>query len=161
MEAAAAAAAAAVQRGGGLGRFLRPKFRSLRRVDIDSWHRLSDPKRSVFLRDLSNTLLADAAPGLIARPGDHVFGDDRFYWLSRPTLPGSFDAGLATVRRRSHSSRLVLALFEARAEEPLLLYATDRICVDRLGRPVPVTEALERAFRATAAEGPPGAQFGL
>ncbi|CAK0862248.1 unnamed protein product [Prorocentrum cordatum] len=132
-------------------RFHRGCFQTpLRRVEISSWHSLGSARQSIFLRGLANDLLAASAPGLVVSSWSHRFTADRFYWLGKPDIPGEFDAGLATVRRIEgpHSARLVLAMFEPRGRDPLLLYAVDRICTDAAGRPATPEGPLETGVRS-------------
>mmetsp|Transcript_11161 Transcript_11161/g.25439 ORF Transcript_11161/g.25439 Transcript_11161/m.25439 type:complete len:147 (-) Transcript_11161:86-526(-) len=141
------------------GFFRRNVFRALRPVEIRSWH-LVGGAHSSLLRTLANDLLRDAAPELASNLPDHQFAGDRYYWLSRPSLPGNFDAGIATVRRHPCTARLVLAMFEPHREEPVLLYATDRISLDTTGRPSSPGPALEAALQHTSVAFT-GARFGL
>mmetsp|Transcript_85622 Transcript_85622/g.169937 ORF Transcript_85622/g.169937 Transcript_85622/m.169937 type:complete len:144 (-) Transcript_85622:53-484(-) len=129
------------------GRFSRSLFRALQPVEINSWHLL----KSNTLRGLANELLSAAAPGLMVRQANHRFTADRFYWFGRPQVPGTFAAGVVTLRQEPCSARLAVALFEPRNDSPLLLFATDRISVDAAGHPVQPDETLKQALQTTSA----------
>eukprot|EP00440_Ansanella_granifera_P005685 gb/GFBE01006170.1/.p1 GENE.gb/GFBE01006170.1/~~gb/GFBE01006170.1/.p1 ORF type:complete len:148 (+),score=16.99 gb/GFBE01006170.1/:1-444(+) len=144
-----------------LSRFNRPLFKVLRPVEIASWHQIGSSSHSVFLRGLTNELLVSQASGAgMAKQDDHRFASDRLYWLSRPAIPGSFEAGVATLEKRPYSARVVLGLFLPKSEEPVLLYVADRLSIDSAGRPAAPGAALEAAMQATAA-GFKAARFGL
>merc|ERR1740129_2019394 len=137
-----------------LDNYHRALFKVSRRIDIGSWHLLAGSRERPFLRDLVDELLADAAPGISPRPrggSSHRFIEDRIYFLRRPAVPGTFDAGVATVRRAIRSARVVLGLFEPKAEEPVLLYAVDIIPVDLASRPAAPRGALAAALEGTRA----------
>ncbi|CAE7675580.1 unnamed protein product, partial [Symbiodinium sp. CCMP2456] len=75
------------------------------------WHQLgTSGSTSSFLRELANSLVMKEA-GEKELAGDHRFATERVYWLSKPTVPGSFEAGFTTLEMRPYSTRLVLGLF--------------------------------------------------
>merc|ERR1712224_293261 len=122
-----------------MDRFRRPVFRVMRTVDIGSWHLLGTGENSPFLRNEANALLrmkSKASDVELSSSAEwqHIFSRDRTYYLEKLKLPGSFEMGLATVSQKPYSARLVLGIFYPGAENPSVLYTTDRIAVDAAGR---------------------------
>ncbi|CAE7355185.1 unnamed protein product [Symbiodinium natans] len=143
-----------------VSQFNRPLFRALQPVQIASWHQLgTSGSNSSFLRELANSLVMKEA-GEKEVVGDHRFASERVYWLRRPSVPGSFEAGFTTLETRPFSSRLVLGLFDLAAQEPSMLWVADRLSMDRNGRPALPSAGLSAAFARTQAPFK-GAQFGL
>ncbi|CAK8991710.1 unnamed protein product [Durusdinium trenchii] len=103
----------------------RRLFRALQPVEIVSWHQLGATTHRTFLRELTDRLLLGEGVG-----GEHRFDRDRVYWFSRPEVPGSFEAGVITASQRKFDARVILGLFLPGAEEPVLLYAADRLSLD-------------------------------
>ncbi|CAE7209490.1 unnamed protein product, partial [Symbiodinium microadriaticum] len=124
------------------------------------WHQLgTSGSTSSFLRELANSLVMKEADEK-ELVGDHRFATERVYWLSKPAVPGSFEAGFTTLETRPYSTRLVLGLFPMAEQEPAMLWVADRISTDKQGRPARPSAKISEAFERNKAPFK-GAQFGL